>query len=170
VGSDLQSCPEVQPGASGSGLCVVPTADQALPSLQRAECGCASGEGAEESTRLLAASRCQAAALEGLLSMGYQKTSEARQSGACFLPSFPRFSGSWRTLCREVFVPSSPSRGAACGWCQHLCSATAAMGSDSGTAWPETGGLQPLSGSEPQVHRPLTRGSLSTLLVALASV
>lgn len=79
MGSNLQSCPEVQPGAFGSGLRVAPAADQAVPSLRQAKHGCASGEEAEESTRLLTASQCQAAAFEGLLSMDYQKTSEARQ-------------------------------------------------------------------------------------------
>lgn len=79
MGSNVQSCPEVRLGASGSGLCAVPATDQAVLSPWWAKHGCASREEVEESTRLLTASRCQAAAFEGLVSVGYQRTSEARQ-------------------------------------------------------------------------------------------
>lgn len=58
-----------------------------MPSLQRAKHGCASGE-EEESTRLLTVSRCQAAAFEGLQSVGCQRTSEARQLWALLLATF----------------------------------------------------------------------------------
>lgn len=58
MGRDLQSCPEVQTGASGPGLSVVPAVGKPWMDVPR--------EKAEESTRLLTASQCQAAALKGL--------------------------------------------------------------------------------------------------------
>lgn len=85
MGTDLQSCPEVRPGASGSGLCAIPAAGQAVLSLLRAKHGCTSVEEAEESPRLLTASWCQAAAFEGLLSEDYRRTSEARRPWSLLL-------------------------------------------------------------------------------------
>lgn len=107
MAGDLQSCPEVHLGASGSELCAVPMADQPMPSLIRAKHGCASAERWRRAQGcllclgawLLLLRVCSPWAIKGLVRQD--------SCGLCSLPSCPCFSGLWRTSCRGIFVSAS---------------------------------------------------------------